>query len=134
MLGKMIACFLISTSLLGQTLPLRNSRLHQVSVPPGTLIVVIECIENIPHRKFVDCMRGPPFLCRPRKPNPSLYPFESTMTVRWTPDPGIVGGLNYVCWAMAPSCLEYDRDWDGDVDLRDFALFTAGDWGDRIKR
>ncbi len=111
-------------------LTLSHGGVHQISVPRGTLVVIIECSENLEHRKFVDCMRGPPYLCAP---------------TRYKPDGSIVGWVDktdfevatapaYVCLTQIPSCWMFDRDWDGDVDLYDWALWTARDWGVRASK
>jgi hypothetical protein len=75
--------------------------------------------------EFIDCMEGPPFLCWP---------------IKLADTDGLIGGWSRfapsndpsekprVCFALLGSCLKFDFDLDGDVDMRDFAQWIATFW------
>ncbi len=74
-------------------------------------------------QRFVRCMRGPPYLCGPAYAPRNTPPYQYWwMNLPPSPRP-------YVCINSLVECWPYDRDFDGDVDLHDLALWTVENWG-----
>jgi hypothetical protein len=129
-------------------LPLYIGGIHQFAVPSGTVIIVIECIEEASQLLFTNCMTGPPFHCIPRRPSKAFSPMDPAdkidPTVRW---PGTYWSLaerdpyyppdgtvyrasldemdSYVCREYAYGCHYFDEDHDRDIDLLDWAERTV---------
>ncbi len=119
-------------------------RIHQMSVPAGTLIVVIECENYTDHLQFTNCMEGPPTHCLPRRPNQKVGVPESLIHVNyafiplsidtnaWVPRSNRHENSTYTCRRIQVGCRKFDENQDGQVDLLDWAIrmvrFTRGDW------
>ena len=104
-------------------LPYNDRRTHLV-VPSGTLVITKACRDNPAWRRWVNCMGGPPYHCEPMVA-------DDGMVVGWMNQFTLGVEPQTVCITNVRSCWGYDRDGDGDIDLKDLANYLAGTWGYR---
>ena len=102
--------------------------IERIVLSAGEVVVRCDCRcrERTEFREFFYCLRGPPYYCEP------LITLDG-MIVGWLNHFRLMGTgePDTICRASFPPCWKFDRDSDGDVDLYDWALRSAGDWGTR---